>query len=150
MSKDKIEGRNRRQFEDITKEIKETVLKAAEEIKFILEKEISGLNELRFLARKFVERTYIRKTGLNIPKWIRTFNKLIHQFQNNDFIEYFNSRIWLSKHLRRLETHFQEKNIDSKSYKQNTAKSTLSHVDINKVIASVRELIQALGLDINT
>jgi hypothetical protein len=141
-------GRNSnmtKRFEDIAENIKKSILESANELLDVLEEEEKRAKKLRFFTRNSLQRTYIKRTDLNIQEWIKTINDIINQFNNNEFIDFFNSRMRLLSLLEKLEKHFELVVIDSEKYKKLSDQHEKKIENMKRGRTSVNKLIAAIG-----
>ena len=126
---------------------KESLYKALDstlKLKEVLEAIDKETEELNFFAKKWVFRSYSKRTGLSIQGWLATIKDLIDIIQKGDLKAYKNKNTWFFSVLEKLEVNFEQTKADAKGYIKDPEKlkDALKELDYRK--NSVKSLIEDL------
>jgi NAD(P)-dependent dehydrogenase (short-subunit alcohol dehydrogenase family) len=93
-----------------------TALKAASELKKVIISVKNETEDLNFFARKWVQRSYVKRTTLSLEDWLETIDEIIKIFQDKDLAIYSTKYKWFLSILEKLQSNFEQSKIDAEGY----------------------------------
>jgi NAD(P)-dependent dehydrogenase (short-subunit alcohol dehydrogenase family) len=91
-------------------------LEVAIKLKEVMESINKETEELNFFAKKWVQKTYVKRTSLSIQDWLDILNETITIFQNENLEKLLVKYDWLKSILKKLELNFVQSKADAKGY----------------------------------